>query len=409
MKKGYFVLLFVLFIMSFVFAEQEVKPLKIYIDHLPCNLDFIKTNITYVDYVTSSEVSDVHVVFYKSTMASLGMKYAVEFTGKNRYKKLTESLDFNIFSDDSENAIREKAKKILELGFAYFIAHTSSYKNLSINYKISENKTDKNVKSKEGWIFRINLNSNINGSSENLTLGAWNNINIKKVTKLKRTEIYLGLNYNENRLEIDNETMKYINKSYYGGFANIYAINDHFSWGFFANAQQSSYENKRYGISASPTLEYNLFSYDESAFKQLRFKAQVEPVYYDYFEETIYQKTQEFLWRNKVSISYEFVKKWGSNETNLNASHYIHDISLNNFGLSNDTSINLFKGFNLNFRIHASRTHDQVYISGEGISNEDIYLNIKAIKTSYSYWINVGISYTFGSIYSNVVNPRFGY
>ena len=35
-------------------------------------------------------------------------------------------------------------------------------------------------------------------------------------------------------------------------------------------------------------------------------------------------------------------------------------------------------------------------------------LRRKAQATSYNYSISVGLRYTFGSIYSNVVNPRFG-
>jgi len=29
------------------------------------------------------------------------------------------------------------------------------------------------------------------------------------------------------------------------------------------------------------------------------------------------------------------------------------------------------------------------------------------MQTDYNLWINAGLSYTFGSIYNNVVNPRF--
>jgi len=31
----------------------------------------------------------------------------------------------------------------------------------------------------------------------------------------------------------------------------------------------------------------------------------------------------------------------------------------------------------------------------------------RQLRTSYRYYLAVGISYTFGSIYNNVVNPRF--
>jgi len=30
------------------------------------------------------------------------------------------------------------------------------------------------------------------------------------------------------------------------------------------------------------------------------------------------------------------------------------------------------------------------------------------LRTSYEYWGGFGLSYTFGSVYNNVVNPRFG-
>ncbi len=39
---------------------------------------------------------------------------------------------------------------------------------------------------------------------------------------------------------------------------------------------------------------------------------------------------------------------------------------------------------------------------------EDILLQKKMLATNYNYRLSVGVSYTFGSIYSNIVNPRFG-
>jgi hypothetical protein len=39
---------------------------------------------------------------------------------------------------------------------------------------------------------------------------------------------------------------------------------------------------------------------------------------------------------------------------------------------------------------------------------EEILLRRRQLATRYSYYGSVGLSYTFGSIFSNVVNPRFG-
>lgn len=32
----------------------------------------------------------------------------------------------------------------------------------------------------------------------------------------------------------------------------------------------------------------------------------------------------------------------------------------------------------------------------------------QALATDYEYELSIGISYTFGSIFNNIVNPRFG-
>ena len=37
-----------------------------------------------------------------------------------------------------------------------------------------------------------------------------------------------------------------------------------------------------------------------------------------------------------------------------------------------------------------------------------VLLRQQQLKTSYRYFAYAGLSYTFGSIFNNVVNPRFG-
>ena len=41
-------------------------------------------------------------------------------------------------------------------------------------------------------------------------------------------------------------------------------------------------------------------------------------------------------------------------------------------------------------------------------STEEVLLRQRQLRTSFSYSTNFGFSYQFGSIFNNVVNPRFG-
>ena len=51
---------------------------------------------------------------------------------------------------------------------------------------------------------------------------------------------------------------------------------------------------------------------------------------------------------------------------------------------------------------------NQIELPKGDVSAEDMYLRLSELETSYRYDGSVGLTYTFGSIYNNVVNPRFG-
>ena len=71
-------------------------------------------------------------------------------------------------------------------------------------------------------------------------------------------------------------------------------------------------------------------------------------------------------------------------------------------------SLRVFKGLDFNIGGEYSQVRDQLSLPKEGASKEDILLELKQLATSYDLSISMGFSYRFGSIYSNVVNPRFG-
>jgi hypothetical protein len=71
-------------------------------------------------------------------------------------------------------------------------------------------------------------------------------------------------------------------------------------------------------------------------------------------------------------------------------------------------SLRLIRGLNINLNGSYSRIHDQLSLARSDASFEEILLRRKEIATTYNYYFSVGLSYTFGSTKSNVVNPRFG-
>ena len=71
-------------------------------------------------------------------------------------------------------------------------------------------------------------------------------------------------------------------------------------------------------------------------------------------------------------------------------------------------SFRVIKGLNFHFGGDYTMVHDQFALVKGGATEQEILLHIKQLETSYTYHTWFGLSYTFGSIYNNVVNPRFG-
>jgi len=70
-------------------------------------------------------------------------------------------------------------------------------------------------------------------------------------------------------------------------------------------------------------------------------------------------------------------------------------------------SVRVFRGFSFNVRGRFERVHDQLSLPIGDATIDEILLRRKELATDFEYSFEVGFRFTFGSVYSNVVNPRF--
>jgi hypothetical protein len=76
--------------------------------------------------------------------------------------------------------------------------------------------------------------------------------------------------------------------------------------------------------------------------------------------------------------------------------------------LSGEVSFRVWKGLSFEIGGSFAKIHDQVTLPKGAATPEEILLMIRELETDYSYYFSVGLNFRFGSLKSNVVNPRFG-
>jgi hypothetical protein len=155
-------------------------------------------------------------------------------------------------------------------------------------------------------------------------------------------------------------------------------------------------------------VEYDLFKYSESTRRQLRFMYKAGPEIVRYREATIYDKTRETLLAHSLSATLEIKEPWGSLAASLEGSQYFHDLARSRLVFETELSFRILKGLDFNVDARYERIRDQLSLAKGDASLEEILLERKELATDYDLSLEVSLSFTFGSIFSNVVNPRFG-
>ncbi len=407
-KVTLFVLFFVLCVN--VFSQEEnlrSKSISIYIDCNNCDLDYIRKEVPFINYVREPKEADLHVLVTSQTTGAGGEKISLYFIGQKNYSDRNDTLTFVCTPDDTDDVEREKFVKTLKIGLIQFIQNTPIAQELEISYKKTK-KEEEIIDKWHGWVYSAELTGYIN-SDNNYSQFQFNSVaTASKITEKFKTETYLSYYYSETNYDYIDYTFNSVNTSKYGNNLTVFSLNDHWSTGLSTSLRTSSYSNLAFKGSVKPAIEYNVFKYDESTRKQLRIGYFIGPEQNFYVDTTIYNKMQEFLISHSVAISSEFVQKWGSVSLYGTYSNYLHDFSLNRISLNSSANIRLVKGLELSFYFGYSILHDQIALTKGDASPEELILQQRELKTDYSLYGSVGLTYTFGNLFNNVVNPRFG-
>ena len=415
MLRTMIVLLVAIFIVHHSFAQENHKndslrkdALNIYLDCIDCPQDYIRQEITFVNYVRDQKDAQLYIMETSQATGSGGTEFTLTFIGRKEFAGKNDTLKFSSGPNDTEDEIRKAGVRILKMGLMRYVAKTPLAEQISIGFE-STAAPDKVVDPWKSWVFNINGSGYFNGQESIKSTNIYSYFDASKITENIKIDMTTSYNYYEAYYKIDDTTTikSYTNsKSFYGLI--VKSLSEHWSAGGTTNINTSTYSNRKLCYSLYPSVEYDLFKYSESTRRQLRFLYGIGGGHTDYIDTTIYDKIKEDLFLHTLTIAYKIKETWGSISATLYGSQYLHDFSKNNLELYTTINIRIFKGLSLSLYGDVSLIHDQLGLPKGGATEQEILTQQKQLASQYSYYGSVGLTYTFGSIYNNVVNPRFG-
>jgi len=402
---------------NFIFSQSNQQPIKegapnIFINCWYCDMEYIKEQIPIVNYVNDRKDADVFILSTEQQTGSGGYEYTLFFFGQRMFDNINDTIRFNSLPAEADDIKREKFVEVLKLGLIKYIAKSPVSDQVIISFKAKEGLQQPMIDDWDFWVFRTRIYGYTNGEEQYNYFYINGSQSASRVTELLKLYFYISFSYNEKNYEYDNgteiENIKSLSRSQNFYAYSYFSIDESWSWGFSTDFFSSTYSNIDFRGSLSPEIEYNFFPYSESNERQLRLDYKISPTYFNYISETVYFKTEETLVSQQLSATLSLIEKWGSTSFSITGSNYFHDMSKYEFGLYGSISWQLFKGFSLDLSCNYSKNRNQLALARGEASLEEVLLRQRELESGYNFWGNIGISYSFGSIYNNIVNPRFG-
>lgn len=377
--------------------------LKVFMD----SDDYIRKEITFINYVRDIKDADVYIISSTRRTGSGGREKTYFLIGQKAFSGMTDTLIVMTNPDDTDDIKRYKEASVLKMGLLRYVLKTPLAPFVRVSFMMPVTETIAGDKW-NSWVYSLSIGGFLQGQKSSKSSDIYSGISANRVTEKMKTEINLSYDRGEDEFNLGEFVVKSINQSKSIKLLNVWAINKHWSYGGSMSVSSSTFNNLDLQLSFLPGIEYNIFPYDESTRRQLRLMYRAGYEYQNYTDSTIYDKLKEGLPVQLMSAAYEVVQKWGSVSLDIEWRNYLHDFSKNSLGISGYLNFRIAKGLSVNFGGSYKFVHDQMSLVKGGASPEEILLRRKELQTQYSYFTNFGISYTFGSIYNNVVNPRFG-
>ncbi len=383
------------------------KAVKVFLDVSRRYEEYVKTEIRFVNYVRYRKEAEIHIMMTDQRTGSGGREYTLLFIGQYAYTGQDDTLTCTTLQMDTDELRRRKIVRTMKIGLMRYVAKTPLKDYLSINYRRND-ELDEVVDKWNYWVFNLSMRSRLNGEESQQEISVDNSISADRITPFWKISLRASADYDYESYTTVDRTISSTKRSHDFRGMIVKSLTEHWSYGGYLEYRSSIYNNTDASYNIAPALEFNVFPYSESTRREFRFLYRAGYTSINYNEETLYGKMNESLFDENLSATFEIKEQWGSVRTTLEGSNYLHDFNKNRLELFSDINIRIVEGLTLDLFSSITMLRDQLSLPKEGATEEEVLLNQRQLATDYDYFASIGLRYTFGSIYSNVVNPRFG-
>ncbi len=395
-------------------AAQTVSDarLRVFLDCTSgCDRNFIVNEHPYAIWTQDRLDADIHLLITRLDTGSGGDAYTLQFIAQRRLAASVDTALVNVPPNWSDDMERRTLARVINLGLVNHASRFVGAERFRVEYDADAGANAAGTAPMSDrwnlWVYRVGVSGDGSSESRSTEYEINGEFNATRVTEKWKLSIDADNEYQGQRFTLsDGGERQFVLRSADIDLRVVRSLTDHWSVGSRANIGLSEFNNQDAFAQLDLSAEYNLFPWQEATSRQLIALVSVGSRSYDYREITLFDRRSETRPVAQAAIAGESRMPWGTLDGSLRYRQFLHDVSRYNLSFFMRSEFRITRGLSVEFRAEAAKVQDQLNLPRGGASDDEVLTRQRALATAYRLSGSVGLSFTFGSIYNTIVNPR---
>lgn len=406
-------------------AQSQEPTLTVFLDcRTSCDFDFLRQQMGFVDWVRDRAVADVHLLVTSQRAGAGGEEYTIAFLGLRSLAGRGDTLTFTTNPTTTSDERRTLMAQTMAAGLAPFVAQRGQARRLRIAdagpAPAGAGPTPARAGARDpwrAWVFELGARASTDGDANYRSRSIDGSFEGRRITSEWKFEFDSEYEYNDDAftdVEVDStgavvaeEVFKNLRRNWELRSLLVKSLGPRLSAGVRGELRANTYRNIQRALLGGPAVEVNLFPYSEATRRELTLQYGAGYEHNRYVDTTIFNRIRETLPVHYVRAYYVTRAPWGSVSGRAEHRNYLTDGAKRRTEVGGNANVRLFRGLSLQVHGGYDWIRDQITLRKGTGDAADVLLRRRELLSGYEYNLGVGLSYTFGSIFNNVVNPRF--
>jgi hypothetical protein len=185
-------------------ALKKTAP-EVYIDCSSCDIDYIRTEITFVNYVRYRKEAQIHILITTQRTGSGGREYTLAFLGQNEFEGFNDTQKYFSNKTDTDDEIRQGLVKTLKMGLMSYVAKTPISSRIALSFAEKEKAAGED--NWNYWVFSISGDGHFSGEQSYKSHSVEGNFSANRVTPELKIRLGFSVEHYESHYRFDEDTV----------------------------------------------------------------------------------------------------------------------------------------------------------------------------------------------------------